>query len=60
MGGCSESQGRTGGDASAGEGRQEEAPPESRGPRADHRGDPEALGGAEEGRGSQSRAKAHR
>jgi hypothetical protein len=47
LGGCLETKD---GDASAGEGRQDEAPPQPRGARADHRGDEEAVGGAEEGR----------
>ena len=43
------SQGCRGGDASASENRQEEAPPHPRGAGADHSGDEEAVGGAEEG-----------
>jgi hypothetical protein len=47
LGGCPETKG--GGDAGTCAGRQEEAPPEPRGTGADHCGDEEAVGGAEEG-----------
>jgi hypothetical protein len=43
--------GKEGGDAGAHEGRQEEAPPESRGAGTDRCGDEEAMGGGEEGQG---------
>jgi hypothetical protein len=48
MGGCPETKGV---DAGASDGRQEEAPPRPGGPRAHHRGDEEAVGGGQEGKG---------
>ena len=50
LGGCSEGQGGRGGEAGRGDDRQEKAPPQPRGARADRRRKPDAMG-SEEGQG---------